>query len=293
MQNQWVRSETPTVTATDGSYSIRATSHHRFTPRNRESTWRRSYDVDDARAQVSTIYWEPTANNANMFRFRDAYRDTVLAYADHVRKPGKTLPISLNALQVLKALFASMDGKTGRCDPSLDSLAKRSRLSRRTVVRQLEVLRKENLVNWVRRTVKTDNAPGEGPKRQQTSNAYFIDLSKLPVEISRTLRQKLGDKLRETSRKLVGSGPVPSRLAGKAAKLLANVAGALSAPGGRERAERRSLVAGSMTDRIAHMYRDDPAAMREHAEMLGLSFGVSASANLALYPSPRTEERKD
>jgi hypothetical protein len=186
-----------------------------------------------------------------------------------------------------------MDGKTGRCDPSLDSIAKRSRLSRRTVVRQLEVLRKENLVNWVRRTVKTDNAPGEGPQRQQTSNAYFIDLAKLPVEIGRTLRQKLGDKLRETSRKLVGSGPVPSRIAGKTAKLLANIAGSLSAPGARERAERRSLVGGSMADRMAHMYRNDPTALRQHEEMLGLSLGMSASANLALYPSPRTEERKD
>lgn len=258
-----------------------------------ESAWRRSYDIDDARAQVSTIYWQPTERNENYFRFRDVYRDTVLAYSDHVRKPGKTLPISLNAVQVLKALFGFMDGKTGRCDPCLDSIAKRSRLSRRTVVRQLEKLRRERVIDWVRRTVKTGNARGEGPQRKQTSNSYFIDLARLPIEIVRTLRQRLGDKLRETAKKLEGSGAVPSRMAGKAAKLLANFTGALSAPGRNERAQRRALAGGTATDRLAHMYGDDTEAMRQHAEMLGLSYCPSASANMALYPSLRTERNAD
>ncbi|MFS0849625.1 helix-turn-helix domain-containing protein [Novosphingobium panipatense] len=242
---------------------------------------------------MATIYWEPTQRNENMFRFRDVFRDTVVAYSDHIRKPGRTLPISLNALQVLKALFSVMDGKTGRCDPCLDTIAARSKLSRRTVVRQLEVLRREKIIDWVRRTVKTGNAPGEGPKRQQTSNAYFIDLAKMPIEIMRTLRQKLGDKLREKTRSLEGSGPVPSRMASKAAQLLKNVTGVLSTSAGRERAERRHLAAGTAMDRIAHMYRGDPDAARQHAEMLGLSSASCASANLALYPVLRTDERKD
>src|SRR5690606_39202310 len=132
-----------------------------------DRAWRRSYDVGDAKAQVSTIWWERTERNESFFRFRDVYRDTVLAYSDHVRKPGKTLPISRNAMQVLKALFSVMDGKTGRCDPCRDTIAKLSRLSRRTVVRCLETLRREKIINWVRRTVRTGNAPGEGPQRKQ------------------------------------------------------------------------------------------------------------------------------
>jgi hypothetical protein len=198
-------------------------SHDANVDRETQRLWRRSYDVDDARAQVSTIYWEPSPKKVNFHRFQDVYRDTIEAYSDHVREHGKTLPISQNALRVLKALFSVMDGKTGRCDPCLDTIAKRSRLSRRTVVRQLETLRSTKIINWVRRTVKTGNAKGEGPQRQQTSNAYFIDMVKLPIEIVRTLRQKLGDKLRETARHLEGSGGVPNRMAIKAERLLKSV----------------------------------------------------------------------
>ncbi|MYL96449.1 helix-turn-helix domain-containing protein [Novosphingobium sp. FGD1] len=255
--------------------------------------WRRSYDVDDARAQVSTIYWEPTPKKENFHRFTDVYRDTVEAYADHVREHGKTLPISQNALRVLRALFGVMDGKTGRCDPSLDEISKRSRLSRRTVVRMLETLREHRIVDWVRRTVKTGNAKGEGPQRQQTSNAYFIDMVKLPIEIVRTLRQKLGGKLREKVRHLEGSGAVPNRMAIKAERLLKSLTGSLSAGVGREHSERRALASGTATSRLAHMYGGDIDAMRQHEEMLGLSSVPSASANLALYPRLQTLKEKD
>ncbi|SLK09721.1 helix-turn-helix domain-containing protein [Novosphingobium mathurense] len=199
----------------------------------------------------------------------------------------------MNAKAVLEALLSVMDGKTGRCDPSLDTIAKRSRLSRRTVVRQLDVLRAQNIINWVRRTVKTGNAPGEGPQRQQTSNSYFIDMLQLPIEIVRTLRQKLGGKLREKVRHLHGSGAVPSRMAIKAERLLKGVTSALTSGGGREQAERRSLVGGTAMSRLAHMYGDDAEALRQHEEMLS-SFSVpSASAKLALYPVLRTRREKD
>jgi hypothetical protein len=262
-----------------------------YTARSRTSgaAWRRSYDIEDPRAQVSRIHWEASARNENALKFFDVFKSTVWDYSDHIRKPGKPLPISANALAVLRALLRFMDGKTGRCDPCLDTIASRSKLSRRTVVRQLEALRRERVIDWVRRTVKTGKAPGEGPQRKQTSNAYFIDMAKLPIEIARTLRRKLGDRLRETSRKLVGSGPVPSRLAGRAAQLLANLAGSLSAGGNREHAERRALAGGTAHDRLAHMYRDDPDALRQHEEMLGLSSCPGASARLALYPSSRTK----
>lgn len=258
-----------------------------------DSAWRRSYDVEDRRAQVSTVYWEPSPKKQNFHRFTDAYRDTVEAYADHVREHGKSRPISQNALRVLRALFSVMDGKTGRCDPCLDTLSKRSRLSRRTVVRLLAKLRAEKIVDWVRRTVKTGNAKGEGPQRQQTSNAYFIDMVKLPIEIVRTLRQKLGNKLREKVRHHEGSGAVPSRMAIKAERLLKSVSGALSAGIGREHSERRSLASGTATSRLAHMYGGDLDAIRQHEEMLGLASLPSASVNLALYPRLQNLKDKD
>jgi hypothetical protein len=37
-----------------------------------ESAWRRSYDIDDPRAQVSAIYWQVSERNEHAFRFFDA-----------------------------------------------------------------------------------------------------------------------------------------------------------------------------------------------------------------------------
>lgn len=289
MQNQWVSGEKPTAP--------QASIHSRnvgTVPRGgRETAWRRSYDVEDARAQVATIYWEPTAKNENALNFFDVFTKTVVHYSDHIRRAGKQLPISMNAKAVLEALLSVMDGKTGRCDPCLDTIAQRSRLSRRTVVRQLEALRAEKIVNWVRRTVKTGNAKGAGPQRQQTSNAYFIDMMNLPIEIVRTLRQKLGSKLRETAKVFHGSGKVPNRMAIQVERLRKSLVGALKAPGAMKRTERSHLASARPADVAAHVYRNDPDALRQHEEMLGLAFAPSASANLALYPSVQNLEDKD
>ena len=283
MKNQWLTSETPNENSQQTTSSKRAG----------EATWRRSYDIQDPRAQVSTIYWERTIKNENALRFFDTFSKTVTRYASHIRENGKQLPISMNARAVLDALLGFMDGKTGRCDPSLDTIAKRCHLSRRTVVRQLHALREQNIINWVRRTMKTGNAPGEGPRLKQTSNAYFIDMLKLPIEIVRTLRQKLGSKLREVNKHMEGSGPVPSRMAAKAERMVKALSGSFSTGGREERAHRRALARDSVDDRLAQMYGNDLNALREHQEMLNTSSGPSASAKLALYPLSRTKREKD
>jgi hypothetical protein len=54
-------------------------------PRVSDSAWRRSYDVDDKRAQVSQIYWDTSARNENALRFFDVFARTVTNYADHIR----------------------------------------------------------------------------------------------------------------------------------------------------------------------------------------------------------------
>lgn len=186
-----------------------------------------------------------------------------------------------------------MDGKTARCDPSLDTISEKCGLSRRTVVRQLEALRSLRIIDWVRRTVKTGNRKGEGPQRHQTSNAYFINLTALPVEMIRTLRQRLGDKLREVARVMTGSGPVPNRMAIQAERLTKSLAGAWGASNRAEQAQRRRLRGATTGELTSHMYGDDVDALREHEEMLGLSFAPSASAKLALYPGSRSSNRKD
>lgn len=253
--------------------------------------WRRSYDVDDVRAKVSTIYWDAAAGIGAMLNFRDHLQETFEAYANHTREAGKSNAISNNGQRVVKALFALMDHKTGRCDPSLDEIAKRTGgLSRRTVVRQLAVLRELKLVDWVRRTVAIEGHKGKGWNRTQTSNSYFINLTNMPEEILRTLRQRLGDRFRETKRKLQGSGAVPGHLANKAAKLVKGLTGALS---GATRGPSAALASASDADRIAHMYGGDLDMIAQHMEMAGLSFGSNASANLALYPPPRTKYKRN
>lgn len=255
--------------------------------------WRRSFDADDARAKVGTIFWDKAAGIAGLLKFRDVFQQTAEAYAAEKREAGRTLPISYNAQSVLKALFAVMDSKTGRCDPSLDEIAKRSRLARRTVVRQLAALRELKIVDWVRRTVKLEGAKGKGWHRTQTSNAYFINLAELPEEILRTLRQRLGDRFRETKRNLMGSGAVPGHNESKAAKLVKSLASAFT---GAQRGPSAALASASEDERLAHMYQGDLDAIEAHKEMQregGLFFGSNASATVALYPAPRTKYKRN
>jgi hypothetical protein len=258
-----------------------------------DAAWRRSYDVAAPQAQVFATHWPESAKNEHALKFFDVLKQAAWRYSAHIREHGKHLPISANAKAVLEALLRFMDGKTGRCDPCLDRLASQTGLSRRTVVRAVQTLRHFGLINWVRRTELTGKERGEGPKRRQISNAYFIDLAKLPIEILRTLRQKLGDKLRETARSRQGSGPVPSRMASNTAKLVSEFKGAMATSLGREAAQSRALAGSSQEQRLAHMYRNDPDGLRQHLEMLGLSSCPSASANMALYPSSRTEGKVD
>ncbi len=258
-----------------------------------DAAWRRSFDVNAPQAQVSTTHWPESPKNEHALKFFDTLKEAAWRYSGHIREQGKHLPISANAVTVLKALLRFMDGKTGRCDPCLDRLASQTGLSRRTVVRAVQALRQFGLIDWVRRTELTGNARGQGPQRRQISNAYFIDLAKLPIEILRTLRQKLGDKLRETAGSRQGSGPVPTRMASKAAKLVSKFKGAVATTLGREAAHARTLAGSSQEQHLAHMYRGNPEGLREHVEMLGLSSCSSASAKLALYPSSRTEGKVD
>jgi hypothetical protein len=58
---------------------------------------------------------------------------------------------------------------------------------------------------------------------------------------------------------------------------------------GREAAQSRALAGSSLEQRLANMYRNNADGLRQHFEMLGSSSCPSASANMALYPSSRTE----
>lgn len=260
-----------------------------------QGMWRKSFDVDDKRAQVSTIYWDVTPDNKNALRFFDWLERAIAQFASMKREAGKPAPISGNHLTVVRALRSFFDFKTGRCDPKLDSIARRCHpaLSRRTVVRCLNQLREHCGFDWVRRTIKTGNAPGDGPPREQTSNSYFINLREMPIEILRTLRHKLGNRLREDAgKRLQGSGKVPN-LAERAAELAARLGRSFGGPAHREGAERRRIAGMNDAQRIAHMYGGDRASIEKHLEMLQSSEGGARVSDRHSIPAPEDKVERN
>lgn len=87
------------------------------------------------------------------------------------RKHGGALKrTGLHILRIL--LFHFIDCRTGRLDPGLDAIAKRSGCCRATVVSALARLRAAGFLSWTQRVVTVDR----GGRRQavQITNAYKI-----------------------------------------------------------------------------------------------------------------------
>ncbi len=105
-------------------------------------------------------------------------RQIVLAarrYEIAMKPPGKrTGPLGAVALEVLELLANLVDYRTGRLEPSLDTMMRKLRRSRDAVVRALKALRDHGFVDWLRRFVPTDNEGSKGPQVRQTSNAYRL-----------------------------------------------------------------------------------------------------------------------
>lgn len=78
------------------------------------------------------------------------------------------------ALEVLRELLRLVDYRTGRLEPRIDTIQRRTRRSRPAVVRALAALRGAGFLDWIRRYVPTGQV--EGPRVRQTSNAYRLSL---------------------------------------------------------------------------------------------------------------------
>ena len=115
--------------------------------------------------------WRPTK--------RDDVRRIVLAarrYEIAHKAPGKRCgPLGAVALEVLELLGNLVDYRTGRLEPSLDTMMRKLRRSRDAIVRALAALRGHGFVDWERRFVPVEN-DGKGPQVKQTSNAYRLIL---------------------------------------------------------------------------------------------------------------------
>ncbi|MQW30258.1 helix-turn-helix domain-containing protein [Sinorhizobium meliloti] len=124
-----------------------------------------------ARGHCEAVFWRRTN--------RDEVQRILLAakrYERIERQPGsRSGPLGSVAIEVLEFFVNLVDYKTGRLEPSIDTLMLRLRRSRDAIVRALKSLRTHGFLDWLRRYEPTGNE-GRGPQVKQTSNAYRLSL---------------------------------------------------------------------------------------------------------------------
>ena len=76
---------------------------------------------------------------------------------------------------VLEALLAKIDFATGALFPSYDTIAAWAVCSRNAAIEAVKRLKARGFVDWVRRSIRTNNEGEFAPQREQTSNAYYFD----------------------------------------------------------------------------------------------------------------------
>ena len=120
---------------------------------------RNSYDVDDRRAQGFRPIGD--GSTADALGWIDSLLKVVGEWDDAERRTGGGRPLGLHGIRVLETLLGrrgtiGVDFRTGRIEPAIDTIARVARLSRTTVIRALAKLKALKILDWVRRTQRTD-----------------------------------------------------------------------------------------------------------------------------------------
>ncbi len=236
----------------------------------REAKPRRdSFDLYDPRAQV----FRPIEHGETFARCLLQVFDE---WDDYTKQEGKRHAMGQNCRKVLRALFWCCDYKKGTCEPSLDALMAKTHFARPTIVRALKLLWANGFVDWIRRTVRTDNAPGDGPPVIQATNAYFFDTKRLPDRCTKRLRQLLaraGKKFKPTEY------PRPPRYIGSKERRAKTIRDQVA----YDRAVKANALTRAATDaeRAKALYPGDEASQKVHLAML-----ESASSDSGLNPYP-------
>ena len=259
--------------------------------------WRGSYDETDQRAQViMPIGGEQKATLA----FIDAYLLALEKWANETKVAGRRHRLSQNAIAVARTLLRRCtDFTTGRCTPCIATIMEKTRLAKPTVIALLARLREFGLLDWVRRTVRTGNAPGEGPPVRQTSNAYFIDLARLPKQITLFLKQRLRGILDlDAAPRFKGSPPLPpfpERMLQKLTrKAFAGSTSERRAERARATLAQRLAATSDPAARAQLMWPGDQAAQREFvAAQEGRQRRQSASSKTSPECPPKNRYRKE
>lgn len=132
------------------------------------------------------VFWRGTSRQ-EVRRILLAARRYELAGRPAGQRNGPLGHVALEALELLANLVSF---RTGRLEPSLDTLMRLLRRSRAAVVRALRALRTHGFLDWLRRYEPTGQTEGPGPRVRQVSNAYRLSL---PARAARLLGRLLQD----------------------------------------------------------------------------------------------------
>lgn len=92
------------------------------------------------------------------------------------RRPGeRSGPLGSVAIELLELLVRLVDFRTGRLEPSIQTMMHRLKRSKDAIVRAMRNLRRHGFIDWLRRYEPT-RLDGRGPQLRQANNAYRLCL---------------------------------------------------------------------------------------------------------------------
>lgn len=130
------------------------------------------------RGERERLIWRPLGESrAEARRFKGAVRKAAMRFDHSTASPETRMggDLKLTGRAVLDVLLDVVDDATGRLEPSLATIAERTKLGVRTVVRALRRLADAGFLDWLRRTEAIEQE-GAGPQVQQVTNAYWFAL---------------------------------------------------------------------------------------------------------------------
>jgi hypothetical protein len=291
----------------------------------RVSFWRRTFDVEDARAQVARILGDGTARQGKIVLstiievaqqyFTKVNKDARLAFAEataafekaapaEAKAPVKPRVLRWNLLKTLEAVLSFTNFATGHCIATYEMIADAADCCRDTVYQHINILRELGLLDWVRRCEPTGN---KAQPTKAAPNNYFFEITRLPSPVQMLMRQILkrrGVNLASHPDR-VGSGPVPNRaqrLASRLGKTLADTADFVRGRKQRDdkiaeaafiRAEME-LMGDIPTAQWAEIrHPSDTAAQAAYNARLGIVSLTSESLETSLHSPPAEQIQKD
>lgn len=287
--------------------------------------WRRTYNIDDRRADVGRKLGDGTARQGKIVLativeaaktwFDTENKEARAAYADAQRvradsqvdapTPKKQRVLKWNLLNTLGAVLNFTNFNTGACIATYEMIAAAANICRDTVYKHLNILRDLGLIDWVRRCEPTGNKVGQ--KVKAAPNSYFFEITRLPSRVQMLIRQILsrrGVKL-EAHPDRLGSGAVPNRAQRIVARLGKGLSEARELFTGRKHRDAQIAEAAFVNAETALMgdiptpqwasirHPDDAAAQQVYNARLGIHSLPHESLEKPLHSPPTERREKD